>query len=136
MALSGGSRMSALTPLLEVERTFVGRAENAAFDPKRSKPALKSRSAASLYMIPANPLCYRHPSLLRARCERPCCCAADERNELPPPHSITSSASASSLSGTVSPSALAVLRLMIKSSLVGCRTGRSAGLAPLRIRPV
>jgi hypothetical protein len=33
MALSGGFRMSALTPLLEVERTFVGRAENAAFDP-------------------------------------------------------------------------------------------------------
>jgi DNA-binding transcriptional LysR family regulator len=32
--LSGGSRMSALTPLLEVERTFVGRAENAAFDPE------------------------------------------------------------------------------------------------------
>jgi hypothetical protein len=25
--------MSALTPLLEIERTFVGRAENAAFDP-------------------------------------------------------------------------------------------------------
>jgi hypothetical protein len=32
LALSGGSRMSALTPLLEVERTFVGRDENAAFD--------------------------------------------------------------------------------------------------------
>jgi hypothetical protein len=32
-ALSGGSRMSALTPLLEVERTFVGRDENAAFGP-------------------------------------------------------------------------------------------------------
>jgi hypothetical protein len=26
--------MSALAPLLEVERTFVGRAENAAFDPE------------------------------------------------------------------------------------------------------
>jgi len=36
VALSGGSRMSALTPLLEVERTFVGRAENAAFDPEET----------------------------------------------------------------------------------------------------
>ena len=36
-----------------------------------------------------------------------------------PPHSITSSASASSLSGTIRPSAFAVLRLMTRSSLVG-----------------
>ena len=34
IGMSGGSRMSALTPLLEAERTFVGRAENAAFDPQ------------------------------------------------------------------------------------------------------
>ena len=31
------------------------------------------------------------------------------------------------------PSALAVLRLMTSSNLVGCSTGRSAGFAPLRI---
>ena len=31
------------------------------------------------------------------------------------------------------PSAFAVLRLMISSNLVGCSTGRSAGLAPLKI---
>ena len=48
--------------------------------------------------------------------------------------SITSSARASSLSGT-SPSAFAVLRLMTSSNLVDCTTGSSAGLAPLRIRP-
>jgi hypothetical protein len=30
---------------------------------------------------------------------------------------------------------LAVLRLITKSNLVGCRTGRSAGFAPLRIFP-
>jgi hypothetical protein len=40
--------------------------------------------------------------------------------------SITSSASTSKLCGTVSPSALAVLRLM-RSNLVGCSTGMSAG---------
>src|SRR5262245_48871927 len=49
-------------------------------------------------------------------------------------YSITSSASASSFSGTVSPSALAVLRLIANSNLVGCSTGSSAGLAPCRIR--
>src|SRR5215831_11617610 len=51
-------------------------------------------------------------------------------------HSITSSASASSLSGTVRPSALAVLRLTVSSNLVGCITGNSAGFAPLRILAV
>src|SRR5262249_31970513 len=41
----------------------------------------------------------------------------------------------SSLSGTVRPRALAVLRLITKSNLVGRTTGKSSGLAPLRIRP-
>src|SRR6266516_2650328 len=48
-------------------------------------------------------------------------------------HSITSSARASSIGGTSRPSALAVLRLITNSNLVGCSTGRSAGLAPLKI---
>jgi hypothetical protein len=47
------------------------------------------------------------------------------------PYSITSSARASSVGGTVRPSALAVLTLMISSNLVGCSTGRSAGFSPL-----
>ena len=51
-------------------------------------------------------------------------------------HSITSSARPSSEGGTVRPSALAVLRLMISSTFVACWTGRSAGFSPLRIRPV
>ena len=51
-------------------------------------------------------------------------------------HSITSSARPSSVSGTVRPSALAVLRLMINSTFVDCWTGRSAGFSPLRMRPV
>src|SRR5262249_62001497 len=65
-------------------------------------------------------------------------CAAEQRDELAPPdqrvHSITSSASESRLSEILTPSALAVLRLITVSNLVGCSTGRSAGFAALRIR--
>src|SRR5262249_31110301 len=73
-------------------------------------------------------------ALLRTRRERPCRrCAAHERNDLAPPHSITSSASNRIEFGTSMPRALAVCRLMRNSNLVDCRTGRSAGFAPLRI---
>src|SRR5262249_46854517 len=50
-------------------------------------------------------------------------------DDLPSPHSITSSARASSDCGTVRPSALAVLSLITSWNLVGCCTGRSAGFA-------
>src|SRR5262245_39705930 len=49
-------------------------------------------------------------------------------------HSITSSARASSDGGTSRPRALAVLRLITSSYLVGAWTGRSAGFSPLRMR--
>ena len=49
-------------------------------------------------------------------------------------YSITSSARASSDGGTSRPSALAVLRLITSSYLVGACTGRSAGFSPLRMR--
>ena len=52
-----------------------------------------------------------------------------------PPHSITSSARASIDGGMVRPSVLAVWRLTTSSKVVGCWTGRSAGLTPLRIFP-
>ena len=48
-------------------------------------------------------------------------------------HRITLSALANMLGGMVNPICLAVLRLITNSNLVGCSTGRSAGLAPLRI---
>ncbi len=51
------------------------------------------------------------------------------------PYSITSSARPSSESWIESPSAFAVLRLMISSTLVDCWTGRSTGLSPLSMRP-
>src|SRR5262249_12777026 len=77
------------------------------------------------------------PGLLRARCQRQCDSrAAEQRDELAPPHSITSSAATSSLSGTVRPSILAVEALMTSSNLLDCTTGKSAALAPLSIRPV
>src|SRR6476646_3146045 len=50
-------------------------------------------------------------------------------------YSITSSARASNEGGTVRPSALAVLRLITSSYLVGCSIGRSDGFVPLRILP-
>src|SRR6516164_6933341 len=61
---------------------------------------------------------------------------AEQRDELAPLHSITSSASNWIELGTSMPSALAVCALMTNSNLVDCKTGRSAGLAPLRIWPV
>src|SRR5262249_35720665 len=78
-----------------------------------------------------------HPlALLRARRQRPRGCrAADERDERPALHSITSSASASTLGGISRPSAFAVLRLITNSNLVDWMTGRSVGLAPWRILP-
>ena len=67
-------------------------------------------------------------------------CPGDRRGRLRPKirhravHSITSSARPSSESGTIRPRALATLRLITSSNLVGNCTGRSAGLAPFSIR--
>ena len=81
-------------------------------------------------------------SMPMRRIRSPCCArAAIGHAAAAPPsnvmnsrrHSITSSARASSVGGTSRPSALAVFRLMTNSNLVDCKTGRSAGLAPLRI---
>jgi hypothetical protein len=63
--------------------------------------------------------------LLRAHRERPRCRAAEQRNERAALHSITSSASASSLSGTSCLSAFAVLRLITSSNF--CRLQGPAG---------
>src|SRR5262249_36644390 len=78
---------------------------------------------------------HRHCGLLRAEPQRPRRRAAEQSDERAPVHSITWSASASSVGGISRPSALAVLRLSTSSNLVACITGRSPGLSPLRIRP-
>src|SRR5262249_39101472 len=77
----------------------------------------------------------QHLWLLRARSERPRCRrrTAKQRYELAAPHSITSSARASSVGGRSRPIALAWLRLITISNLVGCSTGRSPGFAPRMI---
>src|SRR5882724_11036156 len=62
------------------------------------------------------------------------CRATEQGDERAPPHSITSSARASSIGGTSSPSALAVCRLITSSNVVGCKIGSSLGFAPLRTR--
>src|SRR5215472_6240074 len=62
--------------------------------------------------------------LLRVRRERPRRRAAQHRHELAARHSITSSARASSIGGTVRPSALAALRSV---TIRTCRNASSAG---------
>src|SRR5262245_1897041 len=76
----------------------------------------------------------RHLSgLLRPCRERPRGCrAAEQRDELATFHSITSSARDRNDSGIVSPRALAVVRLITRSNLVGCSTGISPGFLPCR----
>src|SRR5215831_14030494 len=74
-------------------------------------------------------------ALLRAHRERPRGRAADQRDELAPPHSITSSAMAIKLGGTSRPSVRTVCMLMTNSNFVGCNTGMFAGFSPLRMRP-
>jgi hypothetical protein len=55
----------------------------------------------------------------------------EQRDEVPAFHSITLSAICWRCNGTLIPSALAVLRLMTSSNLLGCKTGKPAGLATL-----
>src|SRR5262245_57885674 len=104
-------------------------------------PISKTRmvhAATVLRMIPFEPLGGAnalHPLGLCARAASGHA-AAEQCDELATLHSITSSASVSRLSEMLTPSALAVLRLITSSNLVGCRTGRSAGLAPLRMLAV
>ncbi len=119
----------------EVDIVLVGPAQFLESAPESCYPRLRDGIAFGIshqYADPAHALLHR----LRARRERPGRRRATEkRDELAPPHSITSSAMASSLSGTVRPSILAVSALMTSSNLLACTTGKSAGFAPLRMRP-
>ena len=99
--------------------------------------ALTERNGAARIGRPAvDERDYRHPRLLRARRKRPRRRPGEQRDERAAIHSMTSSVKASNLVGTSSPSVLAVVKLIKNSNLVGCNTGISAGLSPLRIRPV
>jgi hypothetical protein len=48
-------------------------------------------------------------------------------------HLMTLSAHTNTFAGIVRPISLAVFRLMINSNFIGCSTGRSAGLATVKI---
>src|SRR5262249_35623343 len=76
--------------------------------------------------------------LLRVRLverqDRRGCRPGDERHESAAFHSITSSASASSVGGMFKPAARAVLRLITRLNLLGAWIGSSVGLAPRRMR--
>src|SRR5262249_24713868 len=73
-------------------------------------------------------------SLLRAYYGRDQDGRPNHQHEVAPSHLITSSARIRIDCGTARPIAFAVLRLITNSNLVGCSTGISAGLAPLRMR--
>src|SRR5262249_48208269 len=94
--------------------------------------------------LPFRTICHAHEhadaphrlSRLRPRRKRPAGRrAAEQRDELPPLHSITSSARASKVGGISAPIDLAVFKLMTKSNLVACCTGSSPAFSPLRMRP-
>src|SRR5262245_1365807 len=77
---------------------------------------------------------HRHARLLSPRRHRPRRRATEQRNEFASTdHSITSSARSRNDSGIGRPIALAVVRLMTRSNLVGCSTGMSPGVVPRRI---
>jgi Putative restriction endonuclease len=69
----------------------------------------------------------------RGSASKRCCRSSATGHWCPRGQSITSSARASRAGGIVRPSAAAALRLITSSNFEGCSTGKSAGLAPLRI---
>ena len=73
----------------------------------------------------------RRRSCYVAKVQKPDSCTA--ANDVQGVYSITSSARASNVDGISKPSALAVLRLITSSYLVGACTGRSAGFSPFRM---
>src|SRR5262249_29466215 len=115
--------------------------EVASLDPSQLPQAVFERDHARLCLRVASDKTHQHadpPHLLglRARRKRPRDRRpAEKRDEIAPFHSITSSASESSIGGRSRPSVLAVFRLITSSNLLGCMTGRSAGFVPLRILP-
>src|SRR5262249_54493084 len=109
------------------------------FDPAElSQPLRQCRDAGSSLLVRIHS--HEHPDapdtapFLRARRERPCRRAANQRDELAAIHSITSSAGSSAVVGMSRRSALAVLRLMTSSNLTGAWTGSSLAFSPLRTR--
>ena len=104
-------------------------ARNDAPAPHSSSPRSLARSSVMLTRPCGPNSAARHLRPSDAGCSGPTIIEPDASS-----YSITSSARASSVGGTSRPSALAVLRLITSSYLVGACTGRSAGFSPLRMR--
>jgi hypothetical protein len=109
-------------------------------DESRSHPrALVPIEARRRLLTPPNPICDTQreqvpaPSNPPIQNSPPAPIDLHPRFAQGPLYSITPSAVASSLSGTVRPSIWAVVRLTTSSKLVACTTGRSSAPAPLRI---
>jgi hypothetical protein len=99
----------------ETSRTGAGRITSTRLDSGQCQLS----PAADISLAPASPLC------AITGCEQ-----VQQKSS----YSMTSSAVICMISGTVRPSAFAVLRLMTSSTLIGCITGSSAGFSPLRMR--
>jgi hypothetical protein len=81
--------------------------------------------------------CALYPQSGHVQCKNPCPLWAKSglmRCNKKDRYSITSSARAIRLGGTVRPSAFAVFRFMTSSYLLGACTGRSAGFSPRSMR--
>src|SRR5215471_211802 len=102
----------------------------------KARPERRHRSGKFRCRVAAKDPDDRDGSLLRPRRKPPSRRAAEKDDEIAPPdrHSITSSARSRKASGIIKPMALAVLRLMTRSNLVGNWTGSSATLVPRRMR--
>ena len=106
------------------------------------KPGARSRPRQRIRPMKPRPPCCQKPLGSRGGIEGRCEYFLERhRNRLltpsrrkpGPPHSITSSARASRVGGTVMLIARAVLRLITSSNLMACSTGMSAGFSPRKI---
>jgi len=95
-------------------------------------PAARIRGGEYPHQRGPRPLLRIQPQRPRHRC---CRGGTNQPQQSTPSHSMTSSARSNTVCGIVSPSVLAVSRLMTSSKRVDCTTGKSAGAAPFRMRP-
>jgi hypothetical protein len=101
---------------------------------QRSRPTAKSEAPRDLINVRFAPLCGLRPDISRGPSSANNGREQMQQNVGGRTYSITSSAIASNVGGTVMPSTWAVLRLITRLNLVGSCTGRSAGFSPRRMR--
>jgi len=99
------------------------------------KPGTLGSQAICATPWDSNPSRKNEIEVLRRPVELTINCGLMHRSKLRD-YSITSSAVVSRAGGMVRPRVFAVFKFITSSNFVGCRTGKSAGLAPLRILPV